>query len=252
MNFKLTQLPHRTEKPRENGISMVMDKGLSLRQTEDLLETSSEYFDIIKFGWTTSYFTPKLSEKIDLFQQHKIPCYFGGTLFEAFIVRNQFDQYRKLLVRFKIDLVEVSDGSIDLPHEKKCHYIKELAKDFTVFSEVGSKDVAKIIPPYLWIDQMEKELAAGSTKVIGEARESGNVGLFRGSGEVRQGLVEEIVTKISVEKIIWETPLKSQQVWFVKQFGANVNLGNISSMEVISLESIRQGLRGDTFDVFSQ
>ncbi|MBL7865624.1 MAG: phosphosulfolactate synthase, partial [Cyclobacteriaceae bacterium] len=176
-----------------------------------------------------------------------VPCYFGGTLFEAFIIRDQFDDYRKLLDTYKMSFAEVSDGSIDLDHDKKCEYIQKLKSQVTVLSEVGSKDADKIIPPYRWIELMQKELEAGAWKVIGEAREGGNVGLFRGTGEVRSGLVQEILTKIPFEKIIWEAPQKAQQVWFIKLLGANVNLGNIAPEEVVPLETIRLGLRGDTF-----
>ena len=181
-----------------------MDKGLSLREVEDFIESNGDYVDIVKFGWATSYVTSKLKEKIDIYRSAGIPVYFGGTLFEAFIIRNQFDDYRRLLDKYQLSFVEVSDGSITLDHDVKCEYIRTLAKDVTVLSEVGSKDAAKIIPPYKWIDQMQKELSAGAWKVIGEAREGGTVGLFRDSGEVRQGLVEEILTQVPEEKIIWE------------------------------------------------
>lgn len=247
MNFFLKDLPSRTAKPRQSGLTMAMDKGLSLRQVEDFLEISSGYVDIVKLGWSTSYLTPKLKEKIKLYKEAGIPVYLGGTLFEAFIVRNQFEDYTRTLDQFGIEYVEVSDGSIEMPHDKKCGYIYELAKNYTVLSEVGSKDDQKIIPPYKWIALMKAELEAGSWKVIGEAREGGNVGLFRSTGEVRSGLVEEILTQIPFERIIWEAPQKEQQVWFVKLLGANVNLGNISPNELIPLETIRLGLRGDTF-----
>lgn len=250
MNYRLNDLPYRTSKPRTNGYTMVMDKGLSIREVEDLIETCGDYIDIVKFGWSTSFVTPKLKEKIALYKSVGIPCYLGGTLFEAFIIRGQFEEYQKVLEDFGLEYAEVSDGSITLDHEKKCDYISTLSKQVTVLSEVGSKDAAKIIPPYKWIEQMQTELDAGAWKVIGEARESGNVGLFRDSGEVRQGLVEEILTKIPEERIIWEAPQKEQQVWFIKLIGANVNLGNIAPHEVIPLETIRLGLRGDTFDHF--
>jgi phosphosulfolactate synthase len=171
-------------------------------------------------------------------------------LFEAFIVRGQFDDYVKVLEKYELEYAEVSDGSIELDHEIKCDFIQNLSKKVTVLSEVGSKDVDKIIPPYKWIKLMQEELDAGAWKVIGEARESGNVGLFRSTGEVRSGLVEEILTKIPFEKIIWEAPQKAQQVWFIKLLGSNVNLGNIAPNEVIPLETIRLGLRGDTFSHF--
>lgn len=250
MNYELNNIPVRTEKPRSKGFTMAMDKGLSLRATEDFVESCSDFVDIVKLGWTTSYLTKNLSEKLAIYKEAGIPVYLGGTLFEAFIVRGQFDDYRKVLDKYDLSFAEVSDGSISLNHDKKCEFITTLAKQVTVLSEVGSKDAAKIIPPYKWIEQMRKELDAGAWKVIGEAREGGNVGLFRDSGEVRQGLVEEILTQIPEERIIWEAPIKSQQVWFIKLIGANVNLGNISPSEIIPLETIRLGLRGDTFDHF--
>lgn len=249
-NFSLSKIPERTLKPRDAGYTMVMDKGLGIREVEDLLETSAEYIDIVKLGWATSYVTPRLKEKLDLYRSAGIPTYFGGTLFEAFIIRNQFEDYRKLLDKYQMTFAEVSDGSIDLNHDEKCTYIRELAKQVTVLSEVGSKDVQKIIPPYKWIQLMQAELDAGSWKVIGEAREGGTVGLFRSTGEVRSGLVEEILTKIPFEKIIWEAPQKEQQVWFIKLLNNNVNLGNIAPNEVIPLETLRLGLRSDTFDYF--
>lgn len=250
MNYHLTQIPERTSKPRNSGYTMVMDKGLSIRETEDMLSISGAYIDIVKLGWATSFVTNNLKEKLAVYRKAGIPVYFGGTLFEAFIVRNQFADYQKMLDEFELEFAEVSDGSIEMDHDRKCEYIKTLAKQVTVLSEVGSKDAAKIIPPYKWIEQMQTELDAGAWKVIGESREGGNVGLFRDSGEVRQGLVEEILTKIPEEKILWEAPQKAQQVWFIKLIGANVNLGNISPNEVIPLETIRLGLRGDTFDHF--
>lgn len=250
MNYTLKDLPSRTVKPRDTGFTMVMDKGLSLRQVEDVIDTSGDYIDIVKLGWATSYLTPNLQEKIDLYKSANIPVYLGGTLFEAFIVRDQFDDYRAVLDKFGIEHAEVSDGSIILDHDKKCEYIRILKEQVTVLSEVGSKDAEKIIPPYQWIQLMQKELDAGAWKVIGEAREGGTVGLFRSSGEVRSGLVQEILTKIPNDKIIWEAPQKEQQVWFIKLCGNNVNLGNIAPHEIIPLETIRLGLRGDTFDHF--
>ncbi|MDH5366041.1 MAG: phosphosulfolactate synthase [Cyclobacteriaceae bacterium] len=250
MNYTLKNIPERTQKPRDNGFTMAMDKGLSLRETEDFISVCQNHVDIVKLGWGTSFVYPQVKEKIKLYQEAGIPVYFGGTLFEAFIIRGQFDDYRKTLDNYGVTYAEVSDGSIELDHDKKCEYISKLAEQVTVLSEVGSKDAEKIIPPYKWIKLMQEELDAGAWKVIGEAREGGNVGLFRSSGEVRSGLVEEILTKIPSEKIIWEAPIKSQQVWFIKLLGTNVNLGNIAPHEVIPLETIRLGLRGDTFDYF--
>ncbi len=250
MNYTLKNIPERTKKPRDYGFTMAMDKGLSTKEVENFLEVCSDHVDIVKLGWATSYVTPNLKEKIEVYRSFDIPVYFGGTLFEAFAIRDQVEDYKKVLDKYDLKYCEVSDGSIDLDHGKKCEYIAELSKQVTVLSEVGSKDAEKIIPPYKWIQLMQEELDAGAWKVIGEARESGNVGLFRSTGEVRSGLVQEILTKIPFEKIIWEAPQKAQQVWFIKLIGSNVNLGNIAPNEVIPLETIRLGLRGDTFNDF--
>lgn len=250
MNYELKDIPERPAKPRDVGFTMAMDKGLSLREVEDFIDSSGEYTDIVKLGWATSYVTTNLKDKLALYKEAGIPTYFGGTLFEAFVIRDQFEDYRKLLDKYDMPFAEVSDGSIELPHDLKCEYISKLSDQVTVLSEVGSKDAEKIIPPYQWIDLMQTELDAGAWKVIGESREAGNVGLFRASGEVRSGLVQEILTKIPFEKIIWEAPQKAQQVYFIKLVGANVNLGNIAPNEIIPLETIRLGLRGDTFHHF--
>jgi len=252
LNYSLSNLPERTNKPREVGYTMAMDRGLSIREAEDFVSVSGEYVDIIKLGWATSYVTPKLMQKLKIYKEAGVPTYFGGTLFEAFVVRGQFEDYQRLLDKFGMTFAEVSDGSIELDHDIKCDFINTLSEQVTVLSEVGSKDVEKIIPPYKWIKLMQKELDAGSWKIIGEARESGNVGLFRSTGEVRSGLVEEILTKIPFERIIWETPRKEQQAWFIKLLGPNVNLGNIAPTEIIPLETLRLGLRGDTFGYFGK
>jgi phosphosulfolactate synthase len=250
MNFSLTQIPERTKQPRQNGLTMVMDKGLSLRDAESFISVGAPHTDIVKLGFGTSFVTPNLRAKIELYQAHHIPVYFGGTLFEAFVIRNQFDDYIAMCKDYKIDVIEVSDGSIEIPHTEKCGYIEKIAKFAKVFSEVGSKDAAHIIPPYKWIELMSAELSAGASYVIAEAREAGNVGIYRGSGEVREGLVQEILTKIPAEKILWEAPQKAQQLYFLELIGCNVNLGNIAPSEVIPLEAMRIGLRGDTFDLY--
>ena len=250
MNYLLNNIPERTEKPRVNGLTMVMDKGLSVREVEDFLEVAGPHSDIIKLGWATSYVTPNLEQKLKVYKDAGIPVYFGGTLFEAFIIRNQFDDYRRILDKYGMELAEVSDGSIEIAHEDKCDYIRKLSEQVTVISEVGSKDAAKILAPYKWINLMRAELEAGAWKVIAEAREAGNVGIFRDSGEVRQGLIDEILTQIPAESIIWEAPQKAQQVWFIKLIGSNINLGNIAPADVIPVETLRLGLRSDTFDHF--
>lgn len=250
MNFNLTQMPDRTTKPRQAGITMVMDKGLSVQEAKNFLSVSYPYVDIIKLGFGTSFVTPNLEEKLEVYRSYNIPIYFGGTLFEAFLVRNQFEDYIAVCKQFGIEYMEVSDGSITIPHTEKCGYIEKLTQHGTVLSEVGSKDATNIMAPYKWIELMKAELEAGATYVIAEAREAGNVGIYRDSGEVRQGLVQEILTQIPGEKIIWEAPQKAQQLYFISLLGCNVNLGNIAPTEVIPMEAMRIGLRGDTFDFF--
>lgn len=250
MNFNLSQIPDRTQKPRTYGLTMVMDKGLSINETRNFLDIAGPHVDIVKLGFGTSFVTPNLKEKIKVYQSYNMPIYFGGTLFEAFLIRNQVDDYIDVCKEFGIQYMEVSDGSITIPHSEKCGYIEKLTKHGTVLSEVGSKDATHIMPPYKWIELMRSELEAGSTYVIAEAREAGNVGIYRGSGEVREGLVQEILTQIPEEKIIWEAPQKAQQLYFFELIGCNVNLGNIAPAEVIPMEAMRVGLRGDTFNLY--
>lgn len=250
MNFKLTHLPERTSKPRNNGLVMVMDKGLSFRQAEDMISASGDYIDFVKFGFGTALITKDLEKKIKLYNDAGIKVYFGGTLFEAFIIRNMFNDYLKLLDKYKLEVAEVSDGSITLNHDKKCEYINKLSKNKLVLSEVGSKEAGIIIHPAKWTSMMNKELEAGSWKVIAEARESGNVGIYRANGHAHTLLINKILSKVPKENIIWEAPQKPQQVWFIKLLGPNVNLGNIAPDDVIPLECLRLGLRGDTFFTF--
>jgi phosphosulfolactate synthase len=233
MNFNLSQIPERTAQPRKFGITMVMDKGLSVQGAKDFMSVAYPHVDIVKLGFGTSFVTPTLKEKLEVYRSYNVPVYFGGTLFEAFLIRNQFDDYLNICKDFGINHIEVSDGSITIPHAEKCGYIEKLTKHVTVLSEVGSKDAAHIIPPYKWIELMKAELEAGSTYVIAEAREAGTVGIYRGTGEVREGLVQEILTQIPQEKIIWEAPQKEQQLYFLELIGCNVNLGNIAPSEML-------------------
>ncbi|MEX0608786.1 MAG: phosphosulfolactate synthase [Balneolaceae bacterium] len=246
MPFTLNHLPKRTQKPRNKGLTLVLDKGYSVRQAEDFVEVCSDYIDVIKLGWGTSYVTQNLEEKLSVYHNAGIPVYLGGTLFEAYVLRDQLDAYVKLMKKYEIEYVEVSNGTIWLSDEKKQNIIKDLSKEFNVYSEVGSKNPNDIIPPYKWVRIIEQELAAGAQKVICEARESGTVGVFRPNGEVRSGLIEEITDQIPAEKLIFEAPQKEQQVWFIRKFGSNVNLGNIQPADVISVETLRLGLRSDT------
>jgi len=247
---QLTLLPDRTVKPRQTGVAMVMDKGLSLREAEDFTETAGHLADFVKLGFGTSYVCKNVKEKVKIYQRSDIKVYVGGTLFEAFVIRGQFDEYLKYIDQLGLDTVEVSDGSMLMEHDVKCEYIHKLSKRYTVLSEVGSKESGIIIAPARWIEMMQKELQAGAYKVIGEARESGNVGIYRATGKAHVALINKILTKVQADKLLWEAPLKSQQVWFIKNFGANVNLGNIAPAEIIPLETLRLGLRGDTFFSF--
>ncbi|MDZ7717954.1 MAG: phosphosulfolactate synthase [Balneolaceae bacterium] len=252
MSHPISNLPKRTEKPRNKGITLALDKGFSVRQAEDFCEATSNYTDIVKLGWGTSLVTQNLKQKLEVYNSYNIPVYFGGTLFEAYVLRDELDKYVQLLQDYDIQYLEVSNGTIWLSDKRKNEIIKNLSKDFTVLSEVGSKNPDDIIPPYKWVKMIESELEAGAWKVICEARESGTVGVFRPNGEIRSGLIDEIADQISIEHLLFEAPNKDQQVWFIRKFGSNVNLGNIQPAEVISVETLRLGLRSDTlFDFYS-
>lgn len=251
INYPLQNMPYRTAKPREEGLSMIMDKGMSVREVEDFLSVAAAHTDIVKLGWGTSAVTGNLEAKIKTYQSAGIPIYLGGTMLEVFYIRGQVDDYRKILEQYGITHLEVSDGSIDISTKDKCELISSFAKEgYTVLSEVGSKNPDKVLAPSTWVDMMQTELDAGSWKVIAEARESGTVGMFRSGGEIRSDLIEEILKDIPAEKILWEAPQKGQQAWFIKLFGTNVNLGNIAPVDAIPLETLRLGLRGDTFHTF--
>ena len=244
----LKNIPKRAEKPRDEGLTMVMDKGLSLNEAENMVALKSELTDIVKLGFGTSLLTRYIDKKISLYKEAGMMVYTGGTLFEAFRVRNQFEDFCKLMDKLNLEMVEVSDGSISINHDEKCEYIQKLSKNFKVISEIGSKDESITIDDSDWIKFMKKELDAGSWKVIAEAREGGNVGMFDSSGDIKNELIIKITSNISPTSILWEAPQKKQQLWFINNFGANVNLGNISPNDIISLECLRLGLRGDTFE----
>jgi phosphosulfolactate synthase len=252
MNFNLNQIPSRTTKPRNNGLTIVSDKGLSLIEAQYMISAAAPYVDMVKLAFGTALLTPNLKQKIDLYQSHNIPVFLGGLLFEAFVIRNQIEEYIKMLNEYDISHIEISDGALNISHEEKCDFIRQFTQYGTVISEIGSKDKDKVqvTPPYKWIQLMQTELDAGSTFVVAEAKEAGNVGLYRNSGEVREGLVEEILTKIPARNIIWESPEKDQQLYFIKLLGCNANLANIQPNEVIPLETMRLGLRGDSFELF--
>ncbi len=247
MNYSLPYIPERSVKPRQRGITMMMDKGLSIREAEDFIESCSSLTDLVKFGFGTSVITNHLSDKVRLYKQANIEPYFGGTLFEAFVIRDMFDDFVRTVEKFGIETIEISDGSMAMVHEKKLEYISKLSRQFKVLSEVGSKQKGAVIPPDKWIESMKTELEAGSWKVIAEARESGTVGIFHSDGSANEELIVDISQHIPPENIIWEAPTSKQQVYFINHYGSEVNLGNIATHDVIPLECLRLGLRGDTF-----
>jgi phosphosulfolactate synthase len=239
-------VPARESKPRNRGMTHVIDKGLNLRDIEGLFDTAGEFVDIVKLGWGTSYVTNNLEKKIALYRSFDTPVVCGGTLFEAVYGRDKLDEFKSWLKEFRFSHVEISDGTLEIPRDRKLELIAEFAQDFVVLSEVGSKDADVNIAPYLWVQWMREELDAGAWKVIAEGREGGTAGIYRPTGELRTGLVDEIEHSIDFHDLIWEAPTKSSQAWFIKRFGPSVNLGNIPPDEVIALETLRLGLRGDT------
>ena len=240
-------LPQRSAKPRERGITHVLDSGLSVAEVESLIEVAGAAVDLVKLGWGTAVVTENLDAKLARYRAHGIPVVLGGTLTELAIAQDRVDELISWLQQLQLTHVEISDGAIELPHERKLALIERLVADgFTVLSEVGSKDAARIMAPYVWVEQIESELAAGAWKVIAEARENGTAGIFRADGEVRMGLIDEIAHAIPAERLLFEAPRKEQQVWFLQRFGHEVNLGNIAPRDVLSLETLRLGLRADT------
>jgi len=245
-NDGFLDVPARDPKPRNRGLTHVIDKGLNLRDIEGLFDTAGGIVDIVKLGWGTSYVTNNLEKKIALYRSFDMPVVCGGTLFEAVYARDKIEEFRLWLKEYRFSHVEISDGTIEIPRERKLELIEDFARDFTVLSEVGSKDSEVNYAPYLWVQWIEEELAAGAWKVITESREGGTAGIFRPTGEMRTGLVDEIAHTIDFHDLVWEAPTKASQAWFIKHFGPEVNLGNIPPEEVIPLETLRLGLRGDT------
>jgi phosphosulfolactate synthase len=242
-------LPPRSSKPRERGLTHVLDKGLSVTQVDGLVEVAGAAVDVVKLGWGTAVATANLRAKLDRYRAHGLPVVLGGTLTELAIAQGRVEGLVAWLKELRIAHVEVSDGTIALSHNDKVDLIRRLAEDFTVFSEVGSKDATVIMAPYRWVEQIQQELEAGAWKVIAEARETGTAGIYRPDGEPRMGLVDEIVHEVDQRAIVWEAPRKEQQVFFLKRFGSEVNLGNIPPDEVLGLETLRLGLRSDTADL---
>ncbi|MBV9466859.1 MAG: phosphosulfolactate synthase, partial [Solirubrobacterales bacterium] len=231
----LLDLPDRSAKPRERGITHVLDRGLSLAEIDGLVEVTGRSVDLVKLGWGTALATENLTAKLARYREHEIPVMLGGTLTELAIAQDRLDRLTAWMRELGLGHIEVSDGTITIEHDRKLELIERLAEDFVVLSEVGSKDDTRIMAPFRWVEQIERELAAGAWKVIAEARESGTVGIFRHDGEVRMGLIDEIAHAVEPDRILFEAPRKDQQVWFVRRFGAEVNLGNIAPADVLSL-----------------
>jgi len=246
----LLNLPERSAKPRSRGVTHVIDRGLSIAEIDGMIEVAGEYVDIVKLGWGTALATGNLSAKLDAYRSCGTPVVLGGTLTELAISRGRLDELIAWVHDLGLEHFEISDGTIELEHERKLELIGRLAEEFTVLSEVGSKDdTGAITPPYVWVEQMRAELAAGAWKVIAEGREAGTAGIFRPSGEVREGLIGEIVHEIAPDQIMFDAPRKDQQVWFVRRFGPEVNLSNVPVGEVLALETLRLGLRSDTLGI---
>jgi phosphosulfolactate synthase len=246
----LLNLPERSSKPRSHGVTHVIDRGLSIAEIEGMIEVAGEFVDIVKLGWGTALATGNLKPKLERYRSYGIPVVLGGTLTELAISRGRLDELIAWVHELGLELFEISDGTISLEHERKLELIGRLAQEFTVLSEVGSKDdTGAITPPYVWVEQMHAELAAGAWKVIAEGREAGTAGIFRPSGEVREGLIGEIVHEIAPARILFDAPRKDQQVWFVRRFGSEVNLSNVPVGEVLALETLRLGLRSDTLGI---
>lgn len=239
-------LPQRSDKPRVQGLTHVLDRGLSVAEVDSLMEVAGAFVDLVKLGWGTALATGNLREKLDRYREHEVPVVLGGTLTELAIDQGKVDKMVAWLHEHGLEYVEVSDGTITMEHEMKLELIERLAGEFTVLSEVGSKDATTIMAPYRWVEQIRAELQAGAWKVIAEARESGTAGIYRADGEVRMGLVDEIAHEVDPRDLLWETPQKQQQVFFLRRFGPETNLGNIPPQDVLSLETLRLGLRSDT------
>jgi phosphosulfolactate synthase len=239
-------LPDRSTKPRERGITHVIDRGLSAAEVDGLIEVAGASVDVVKLGWGTAVATANLEAKLERYRVHDIPVVLGGTLTELAIMQGRVDGLIAWLRELGIHHVEVSDGTVAIDPTTKRELITRLAKEFTVFSEVGSKDAEAIMAPYRWVEQIRAELEAGAWKVVAEARESGNAGIYRPDGELRMGLIDEITHAVDPGSLIFEAPRKAQQVWFLRRFGPDCNLGNIAPGDVLALETLRLGLRSDT------
>jgi phosphosulfolactate synthase len=244
------ELPARQPKPRERGLTHVIDTGLTAVEAEGLMASAADYIDLVRLGWGSAYVTHDVKDKIERYRAAGVPVMLGGTLTELVWLRGKVDELRAWLTELGIEHVEVSSGTLQIPSEEKLALIRDLARDFTVFAEVGEKDPDALMAPYVWVQLIKEALDAGAQKVVCEGRATGDAGLYRRDAEPRTGLIDEIVHEIDRSQLIFEAPQKHQQVWFIEQFGPDVNLGNVLPDDVISLETLRVGLRADTLKLF--
>jgi phosphosulfolactate synthase len=244
------RLPDRQPKPRERGLTHVIDAGLTTVQAEGLMASAADYIDLVRLGWGSAYVTHDVQSKIERYRAAGVPVMLGGTLTELVWLRGQVADLRSWLKELGIEHVEVSSGTIQIPSEEKLALIRELAADFTVFAEVGEKDPDALMAPYRWVELIKEAVDAGAQKVICEGRATGDAGLYRRDGEPRTGLIDEIVHEVDPSRLIFEAPQKHQQVRFIELLGPDVNLGNVLPDDVISLETLRVGLRADTLKLF--
>jgi phosphosulfolactate synthase len=243
-------LPRRPSKPRPRGITHVIDPGLSTSEAEGIMDGVAEYVDLVRLGWGSAYVTRDLQRKLDVYRSHGVPAMLGGTLTELAWLQGKIDDLRRWLDELGIEHVEVSSGIVPIPPDAKLELIALLARDRTVFAEVGEKDPRALMAPYRWVQLIREALEAGATQVVCEGRADGSAGVYRPDGEVRTGLVDEVAHEIDIERLIFEAPQRAQQIWFITQFGSDVNLGNVRAEDVISLETLRLGLRADTLPLF--
>jgi phosphosulfolactate synthase len=243
-------LPPRTAKPRKQGLTHVIDTGLSTVEAEGLMKSAADYVDLVRLGWGSAYVTRDVREKIERYRHHGVPVMLGGTLTELAWLHSRVEELRSWLKELGIEHVEVSSGAVPIPRSEKSALIEKLCEDFTVFAEVGEKDPEALLAPYRWVELIKEAFEAGAVQVICEGRASGDAGMYRPSGEARTGLIDEIVHEVDPAKLIFEAPRMHQQVWFIQRFGPEVNLGNIPPRDVISLETLRIGLRADTLKLF--
>ena len=243
-------LPERSGKPREQGVTHVIDPGLSADEAAGLVASAGDYIDLVRLGWGTAYVIRDVGDKVARYRAAGIPVMLGGTLTELAWQQGRLDGLREWLRELEIEHVEVSSGTVSIPADEKRRMIESFAEEFTVFAEVGEKDPRALLAPYRWVELIREALDSGAEKVICEGRATGDAGMYRPDGEPREGLIDEVVHELGAERLIFEAPLKHQQVWFMEHVGSQVNLGNVLPQDVISLETIRLGLRADTLNLF--